>query len=401
MKIIHTSDWHLGKTLEGNSRLDEQKKFIDEFVDIVNEKEADLVIIAGDVYDTANPPARAENLFCDAIKRISKNGNRAVLIIAGNHDSPERLEAIRPLTREQGIIILGMPKSTIEKGRCGKFMIVDSGEGYIELKINGENAVIITIPYPSEKRLGEIISEESDEKKIQKSYSCKIGEIFNKLSQKYREDTINIMTSHIYISGGEISDSERSIQLGGSYAVAIDSLPSKAQYIALGHLHKTQKFNIGDTPIIYSGSPIQYSKKERNNKASVYFLNIKASEAAKPERIYLSNYKPIEVWHCDSIEEAIDKCKNDGNRDIWVYLDVDCDRIITQQEIKEMKEYRKDIIEIRPNLMGETDNDIVYENLTERNIEDVFRKFYLWRNKVEPTQEIVELFLSIAGEGEE
>ena len=86
LKIIHTSDWHLGKLLEGNSRLEEQEQFIDEFVQKVEEKDADLIIIAGDIYDSGNPSAKAECLFYNGVKRISNNGRRAILIIAGNHD---------------------------------------------------------------------------------------------------------------------------------------------------------------------------------------------------------------------------------------------------------------------------------------------------------------------------
>ena len=400
LKIIHTSDWHLGKLLEGNSRLEEQEQFIDEFVQKVEEKDADLIIIAGDIYDSGNPSAKAEWLFYNGIKRISNSGRRAILIIAGNHDSPERLEAVIPLAREQGIIILGTPKSVIEIGKFGSFQVSDSGEGYIELCINNESAVILTVPYPSEKRLGEILSQESDEEEVQKSYSARIGEIFNELSNKYRKDTINLAVSHLYVAGGETSDSERAIQLGGSYAVEVKDLPKKAQYIALGHLHKNQVFNIDDVPIVYCGSPIKYSKKEKNNKNCIYFIDLKPGEHAVPERIYLTDYKPIEVWKCKSIDDAIDRCRNDGKRNIWVYIEIDCDRIISQQEIKEMKDYRPDIIEIKPNLKdGENENEI-YENLTEKSMEEVFRKFYLWRNDVEPTQELVELFLSLVDEEE-
>lgn len=400
MKIIHTSDWHLGKLLEGNSRLDEQEQFIEEFAQKVQEKKADLVIIAGDIYDSGNPSAKAECLFYNGIKRISNNGTRAILIIAGNHDSPERLEAVIPLAREQGIIILGTPKSVIDVGKFGDFQVVDSGEGYVELSINNENAVILTIPYPSEKRLGEILSQESEEEEVQKSYTMRIGEIFNELSKKYRKDTINLAVSHLYVAGGETSDSERAIQLGGSYAVELKDLPKKAQYIALGHLHKNQVFNINDVPVVYSGSPIKYSKKERNNKNCIYFIDLKAEQKACPERIYLTDYKPIEVWKCKCIEDAIERCKNDGKRNIWVYLEIDCDRIITQQEIKEMKDYRMDIIEIKPNLKGIDNDNEVYENLTEKSMEEVFRKFYIWRNEAEPTQELVELFLSLVDEEE-
>ena len=91
MRILHTADWHLGKNLEGLSRMDEQERFLEDFVHIVKDNNIDLVIIAGDVYDSSNPPARAEKMFYDTLKKISANGERMTLVISGNHDNPERL----------------------------------------------------------------------------------------------------------------------------------------------------------------------------------------------------------------------------------------------------------------------------------------------------------------------
>ena len=88
MRILHTGDWHLGKNLEGQSRMDEQEMFLKDFVNIVEENKIDLIIIAGDVYDSPNPPARAERMFYDTLKQLSKDGDRMTLVISGNHDSP-------------------------------------------------------------------------------------------------------------------------------------------------------------------------------------------------------------------------------------------------------------------------------------------------------------------------
>ncbi len=171
MRILHTSDWHLGKNLEGFTRMDEQEKFIDDFIHIVEENKVDLVIIAGDIYDNSNPPARAERMFYNCIKKLSGNGERVVLIIAGNHDNPQRLVAANSLAYDDGILIIGTLKSIVPKGNFSNFKIIDSGVGYLELEIRKEKAVIITMPYPSEKRLDEIIYDDiKNEEKIIKNY---------------------------------------------------------------------------------------------------------------------------------------------------------------------------------------------------------------------------------------
>ena len=139
MRILHTSDWHLGKTLEQYSRLEEQEEFLEEFIGIVKDNDIDLVLIAGDIYDNGNPPAKAERMFYNTISEITSSGKTAVLVIAGNHDNPERLVAASPLAYEHGVILLGEPKSIARQGVFGEyntdnnydFEIIESGEGYI------------------------------------------------------------------------------------------------------------------------------------------------------------------------------------------------------------------------------------------------------------------------------
>lgn len=399
MRILHTSDWHLGKSLEGVSRMDEQEKFIKDFVDIVEEKNVDMVIISGDIYDNSNPPARAERMFYGALKEICNNGKRLVLVIAGNHDNPERLAAASPLAYDQGVILLGRPKSSSEMGKCGEYKILDSGEGFVEIDVKGEKAVIITLPYPSEKRLNEILSESIEEEDRQKSYSARVGELFSSLSEKYREDTINLAVSHLFILGGEESDSERQIQLGGSLAVGIGAIPEKAQYVALGHLHKPQEIK-GKAKCFYSGSPLQYSKSEVGYTKCCYIVDVKAGEEAIVDKIYLKNYKPIEVWKCESVEEAIKKCEENWEKEIWVYLEIKTDKYITQEDIKTMKTLKKDILEIRPIIQSEDEENQEFYNIKEKSMGELFKEFYIKQRMVEPSNEVMEMFLSIAGEEE-
>ena len=96
MRILHTADWHLGRTLEGRSRLEEQAQFLDELAEIVEKEKIDVVLMAGDAFDTVNPPAAAEQLFYESLSRLSNRGKRPVMVISGNHDSPDRLAAATP-----------------------------------------------------------------------------------------------------------------------------------------------------------------------------------------------------------------------------------------------------------------------------------------------------------------
>ena len=395
MRFIHTSDWHLGKNLEGHSRLAEQEKFCKDFIDIVNENDIDMVIIAGDIYDTSNPPAQAEKLFYKTVSELSQNGKRCVLIIAGNHDNPERLSAASPLAHEQGIIILGMPNSYTQPYKYDGFEIVFSEAGVLELKIKDESVVISTLPYPSEKRLNEVLVKSSDDKEKQQTYTEKIGEIFKVTTSRFKEDTINIAVSHLFVLGGETTDSERPIELGGTLIVNTKDLPQNAQYIALGHLHKPQKVS-ERLNAYYSGSPLQYSKDERSYSKGANIVEIKAGEKPNINQIYFKNYKPIEVFKCSGIEEALKICEENKDRDIWSYFEIKTEEVLSQSDIKKMKDTLKDIIEIRPIITANEQEEVI--DMKEKSMGELFKDFYSFSRGVEPKGELMDLFLDIVSE---
>lgn len=395
MRFIHTSDWHIGKNLEGHSRLEEQEKFCNDFIKIVETNNIDMVIIAGDVYDTSNPPAGAETLFYKTICKLADNGNRCVLVIAGNHDNPERLSAITPLAKEQGIIILGYPLSSTTKLKYNGYEIVEAKEGYMKLDIKGEKVCMITLPYPSEKRLNDAIRGVESEEELQKTYSSKIGDIFRKLEENFEEDSINIAVSHLFVCGGDPSDSERQIQLGGSLVVDKHDLPQKSQYTALGHLHKPQKVS-ERLNVYYSGSPLQYSVKENMYAKGANIVEIHAKENPVITPIYFNNYKPIEIFKCDGIEEALKVCEENKDRDIWSYFEIKTEEVISQDNIKKMKSYLKDIVEIKPIITSEYEENNI--DVKEKSMAQLFNDFYKFKEKCEPRGELMDLFLNIVSE---
>lgn len=398
MRILHTGDWHLGKNLEGASRMDEQELFLNDFVDIVEKNKVDLVIIAGDVYDNSNPPARAEKMFYDTLKKLSKNGERLILVIAGNHDNPERLVAAGPLAMEHGIIMSGTTKTVIQCGEYGQHKVINSGEGFIEVEINNEKAVILTVSYPSEKRLNEVLYGEmdSDEDRV-KTYGERIKSLFDSLEKNYRSDTINLVVSHLFAMGSEEGGSERSIQLGGSYIVNGSCFPKEAQYIALGHVHKPQIVPGTNKKARYSGSPLHYNKKEINITKKCFIIDVKANEECVVNEIELKVYKPIEIWKCESISDAIDKCEENKDRNCWVYLEVKCDRYIREDEIKKMKGIKKDILEIIPKLQSDEEDESAV-TIQEKSFEEIFREFYKKERNIEADDEVVNLLLKLVSE---
>ncbi len=400
LKILHTSDWHLGKNLDGYSRMDEQEIFLQDFVEMVNEHDVDLVIIAGDIYDTPNPPSRAEAMFYATLKQISNNGQRLILVVAGNHDSPDRLAAAAPLAKEHGIIIVGTLRHVVDTGNYGQHSVVASGEGFVEIAINGERAVILVVPYPSEKRLNELLYDymQATEDQAQ-SYIDHIAMLFKNLEQNYRDDTINLAVSHLFALGSEGSGSETGIQtLGGSYLIPGSYLPQRAQYIALGHVHKKQIVPDTNKRARYSGAPLQYNKRETQTPKVCFLIEAAAGEECVVTEIAFEVYKPIETWLCDSIDDAIEKCAANADRECWVYLEVKTEKPLLESDIKKIRALKNDIINIFPIFSDQIEVDVA--KFEDQTAEELFEAFYFKRKNVAADPEIINLFNSIMEEVE-
>lgn len=400
MRVIHTADWHLGKNLEGRSRLDEQELFLKDFVQIVEEQKADVVLIAGDIYDSVNPSARAEKLFYDTLKKISKNGECLTVVIAGNHDNPLRLVAASPLAAEHGIIMVGTSKTVIPVGAYGQHQVTESGEGYIEVLIGLEKAVILTVPFPSEKRLNEVLygDMDTDEQRLS-TYGERMKQLFDSLKIHFKEDTVNLIVSHLFVMDSVEGGSERSIQLGGSYIVSADIFPAEAQYVALGHIHKPQVVP-KNHKVRYSGSPLHYHKGEEIYEKQVLCIDVQAGKEAVISAVPLKQYKPIEVWHCSSVTQAVELCEQNAGKNCWVYLEIETDRVILEDEIRQMKLYKEDILEIHP-LFPALENQEVIANWKERPFHELFEEFYIHERGVPVAAETLQVLLKLVGKEEE
>lgn len=409
MKLLHTADWHLGKHLEGKSRLPEQEAFIDDLVQISNENDIDMILITGDIFDTYNPSAAAESLFYRAVSNLASKGERIIAVISGNHDSPGRLKAPSPLAFNQGILIMDTLRSdnqNIIQGQVdrqryiGKHKVLNCGEGFIELEINGEEVVLLALPYPSESRLNRVLGNLKDERIHQESYSTMVGEIFRELEQHFRSDAVNIAASHIFVAGGSSSKSERPIQVGGGLTVSKEDLPEGSQYTALGHLHNSQ-VACRDKNAYYSGSPLQYSLSEKNQTKSVSIVELQAGRPAQIEKIYLKKRKPIEQWVVDGIEEALEKCRQNKDRDVWAYLKIKTDKTLLRSDLKNIKTLKKDILSIIPITAEEYEQEQYQQMAEELDIMELFKEYYHKTKNNRPDQDVMDMLVKIIGEGED
>lgn len=406
MRILHTSDWHLGRSLEQISRIGEQRAFVDCLCQTAGEQDVDLVLVAGDVFDTYNPSAAAEELFYDALERLNGGGRRAVIVIAGNHDNPDRLCAASPLARKNGIILLGYPASDAgAQGAGAKNFVVDSGPGWFELAVPGcaHHAVIITLPYPSESRLEEVVSRQADEGALQKAYSEKIGALFASLSQNFREDTVNLAVGHLFLRGGKQTDSERTLQVGGAMTVDPAVLPANAHFVAMGHLHRPQRIDGAPCPAVYAGSPLAYSFSETEHSKAVYVVDAAPGREAEITAHYLDCGKPLRRWVAeDGIEQALGWCEEGRDLNAWVDLEIVTDRVLTLEEQRALRSLHPGIVNIRPRLRSEASALVCPQRREGMRIDELFRDYYRAKMQAEVSGELMEAFMEIVNdEGEE
>ncbi|RCX22762.1 exodeoxyribonuclease I subunit D [Fontibacillus phaseoli] len=385
MRILHTGDWHLGRTLEGRSRLPEQAQFMDELVRMADEQRADVILMAGDVYDSVNPPAAAESLFYEAAARLTENG-RQLVVISGNHDQPERVSAVAPLVSRRGISLIGLPTAASVT---------------LQVPRSGETAVIAALPYPSESRLAELLAGDGDELELRTAYSAKVGKLMRQLAGAFRPDTVNLAMSHIYVLGGLECDSERPIQVGGAYTVDPSALDIGAQYTALGHLHRPQAVK-GSGMIRYSGSPLAYSFSEAGQAKSVIQLDLAPGGVPQVEELFLTSGKPLVRWSCRGGLEEVWRYLDEGrDRSAFIDLEIHLGEAMSLGDIQRLRRAHEGIVHIRPVYPGRDAEELV-SSRSQMPVHELFRKFYQRQSGgAEPEEELVELFMSLVSEEEE
>lgn len=382
MRVLHTADWHFGRSLEGRSRLEEQEAFVDELAAIVRDEHVDIVLIAGDAYDSVNPPSAAEALFYESLSRLADGGKRHVAVIAGNHDNPERLAAAAPLAGGQGITLVGLPVPGITK---------------IDVLRTGECAMLFNLPYPSESRLGELLSEEADEALLRAAYADRVRAIVASQSRYFRKDTVNLLMSHLYVMGGKETESERPIQVGGAYTVPAEALCAGADYVALGHLHRPQTLK-ASVPVRYSGSPLAYSFSEAGQAKSVTILDMQPGQEPQIGEIYLTCGRPLVEWKAvEGLAQVYRWLDDAKDANAWIDLEIHLHESLSMDQLQHIRKLHSGIIQIRP-VYPDTAASELSSSAT-LPVHEMFRRFYIRQTGgAEPEPELVELFMELIGE---
>ena len=411
MKFLHTSDWHLGARLGDYTRLAEQKEVLAEIRETAEHEGADFIIIAGDIFDNFNPPNEAVELLYRELKKLADSGRRPVIVLAGNHDSPDRIEAPDPLAAECGIFFIGYPDSTGGRTELDSGTVVASPEaGFIILDMPGKPEVrIIATPYANENRLRRYLAPENREEQI----SSILGADWSRLAGKYCDDKgVNILTAHLFMADnssiGELfaetkvhedePDEERSIlHPGGLEIVDASLVPPQVQYTALGHLHRPQTVRKGNSPVVYSGSPLAFGLSEENQQKMISLVEVEPGGAAEVEFAPLNSGRRILRKTFPGIDEAVEWLTD--NPDVYVELLIECEKYISAAGRRRLFAAHDGITTVIPVSRSVRDDDgdvqAARPDLTE-SMEELFKSFFEYSRGTEPGPELLELFREVA-----
>jgi DNA repair protein SbcD/Mre11 len=388
MKILHTSDWHLGRNLYGRKRYEEFSAFLDWMIITLEQHHIDILLIAGDIFDTHTPSNRAQKLYFNFLAKISSTSCcRHIVVIAGNHDSPSFLEAPKDLLNTLNIHIVGVMGDTLDK----EVVTLNNEQGTPE-------AIICAVPYLRDKDIrifepGDNIDKKNT--KLAQGLTQHYAQVCM-LAQTQREEWINagykavpiIAMGHLFTSGGKTMDGDgvRELYVGSLAHVGHEIFPDFLDYVALGHLHVPQ--TVGQNEHIrYSGSPIPMGFGEALQKKHVITVDF---DSAPPyiEEISVPLFQRlvrIKGSHQQIIEEL--KRLTEQNTDAWLEIDytgtthitnlreqINAAVMGTELEVLRVKQQRV----INKTMSSQTK----YENLDELDTLDVFKRC-LYSNEIQ------------------
>lgn len=295
LTLLHTSDWHLGRRLYGKPRYDEFKQFLDWQLQTLREQKVDVLLIAGDIFDTTAPSNQAQNLYYDFLSQVCHTDCRHVIIVAGNHDSASFLEAPKQLLKAFNIHIIGSMTDT----PTDEVITLSDKSGQAEL-------IVMAVPYLRDRDVRTVgHGERLDDKERKlaqgiKTHYAQIADIAiaqqAQLKAKYKRSIPIVATGHLFTVGGQTmeGDGVRDLYVGSLGSIGAEIFHPQIDYVALGHLHIPQAVG-GQPHIRYAGSPIAMGFGESRQQKQVHLLRFDANPdlLSQPLQTLIIQKKPL------------------------------------------------------------------------------------------------------------
>ncbi len=361
MKIIHTSDWHLGISLHNASLLEEQKNFVDFLAMTVKEQNIDAVMIAGDIFDHSVSSAEAISLYNETVTKLCNEIGIPVIISAGNHDGAARLASCSELLKKAGLFIFGKLSKEISM-----------------VEINDVD--IYVLPYFNTDEVKALFPEH----KIS-SYADAMNCVLTAIKHNFKPGKRNILMCHCFVSGSVLSESDRAAMVGGT-SVVPSEIFNGFDYVALGHLHKPQDRGYN---IRYSGSPLKYSFSESEHKKSVTILNI--GEKITFEELEIVPSKDVRFIR-GTYDEIIALAEIDQKRDDYIKIEVS-DKYAGMEAVELFRTYYNNLLNISGKISETEESSLTVEELYSLSPDDILKRFYNEVTGSDLVEEQLQLFM--------
>jgi len=280
MRVVHTSDWHAGRIWKGIDRTSELEAVLDDLANFLQREHVELLLVSGDVFDNGAPIAKAEKLVFGFFKRIGKAGTKSI-VIAGNHDSPARVEAWGLLAEFVDVHALGFPRRAADGGVIS-FQSRD-----------GDPVHVAVVPFAPSRLLVTAAELASNETQARQHYADGFAAMVEHLCGAYRAGSINLLMAHTHLQGAVLSNSERQVHVGDDWAATPQVLPSSAHYVALGHIHRPQRVDAAAAPAEYAGSALQLDFGEIGQEKSFVFFDARPRQPVRVERVSYQGAKTL------------------------------------------------------------------------------------------------------------
>jgi exonuclease SbcD len=277
MRLLHTADWHLGKVLKGVDRLPEQRQVMAEIVAVAGTEAVDVVVVAGDVFESGAPAPDAQRLAWETLLALRATG-ADVAVIAGNHDSADAFDAVRPVFAAAGITVLGRPAAPGAGGVVS-----------VTAPRTGEPVRLALLPFVSQRgvvRAADLFGLDAAEATAR--YADRLARLVARLSEDFGPDAVNVLVAHGTVTGARFGGGEREAQSIFDYHLPADVFPATASYVALGHLHRTQEVP-ARSPAWYAGAPIAVDFGEAAATPGVLLVDAAPGRPARVRAVTLAS----------------------------------------------------------------------------------------------------------------
>ncbi|MEX0750144.1 MAG: exonuclease SbcCD subunit D [Dehalococcoidia bacterium] len=377
MRLLHTSDWHLGRKIRRESRQPECERVLAEVTRIVRDESIDVVVIAGDTFDSLSPGAEAERLAYETLGEIVRDGAQVVMI-AGNHDSPHHMDALTSILRMVGVHTVGSVPEQAEDAIIA-----------VPSRNRSETATFAALPWVPERIAlqFETLFEGADNARTE--YRQVMEALIPRCFSRFSDDTINVFVGHMLIDGSEIGEGggERKLHIGHNFAVNAGCIPATAHYVALGHVHKRQAI-VAQSPTFYAGSLLQLDFGEGGQKKYVNVVDAKPRQPADIRPIEITGGRGLQTVTLD-FDDLTSHAGKYGDDYLRVIVRADRPLPSLFEQVREVLPNALDVAFERTDESAQTASDASKHGLAPY---ELLARYYRERHSAEAPEALIALF---------